>query len=404
VAGNDVESSFLPRHDPLKMGAYNSPKGVIMSYGRRIRLVALASAFLGVIAVSAAGAQAPVVSPPVAAATQALPIVHVPKRPGAPPVIVVIAQSNTVLSDYVVPYGVLAQSGAAKVIAVNMLAGPLKAGPLTLLPDMTASEFDRRYPEGADYVIVPATADEHSEEIRWLGAQHSQGATLVSICDGVELLAEAGVLDGRRATGHWASLKNRRKHYPNVTWLTDLRYVADRDVASSAGVSAALPISLALVQTISGAEVARATADRLGVASWDAKHDSAVFKVRGDDRAVHRANMRSHSDVVALAVHDGEDEVALSLHAEAWSRTMRDDVRLVSEAGGPVRLRGGLRVETAAAAAITPDVRIALNSSAPAGTALSAAFDRIAQRYGPGSARLAALGMEYPWGDLKASR
>lgn len=375
-----------------------------MSYGRHIHLAAMASAFLGLCAVSAAGAQTPVVSPPVAAVTQALPIVHASKRPGSPPVIVVVAQANAVLSDFVVPYGVLAQSGAAKVIAVNMVDGPLKAGPLTLLPDMTAAEFDKRYPEGADYVIVPATADKHGEEIGWLRAQHARGAALVSICDGVELLAEAGVLDGRRATGHWASSKDRRKHYPNVIWLTDVRYVADGDVASSAGVSAALPISLALVQTIAGAEVAHATADRLGVASWDAKHDSEVFKVRGDDDVVHCANMAAHRDVVALAVHDGEDEAALSLHAEAWFRTMRNDVRLVSEAGGPVRLAGGLHVETVAAASVTPDVRIALDGSARAGTALPAAFDRIAQRYGSGSARLAALGMEYPWGDLKAPR
>lgn len=375
-----------------------------MSYGRHLRLVTLASICLGIGDASAAGAQVVAVSPLVVAATQALPIAHIPKRPGSPPVIVVVAQSNAVLSDFVVPYGVLAQSGAAKVIAVNTVDGPLTAGPLTLLPDMTAAEFDQQYPQGADYVIVPATADKHSEEIRWLRAQHSRGAALVSICDGVELLAEAGVLDGRRATGHWASLKDRRTHYPKVTWLADLRYVADGDVASSAGVSAALPISLALVQTIAGAEAARATADRLGVASWDAKHDSTVFKVRRDDRAVHRVNMKAHSDVVALTVHDDEDEVALALHAEAWSRTMRDDVRLVSDTGGPVRLRGGLRVETAATVSVTPDVRIALGGSAPAGTALPAAFDRIAQRYGPGSARLAALAMEYPWGDLKAPR
>lgn len=375
-----------------------------MSYGRHIHLTAMTSAFLGLGSVSLAGAQAPVVSSPLEAGTSALPIVHITKRPGSPPVIVVIAQTNTVLSDFVVPYGVLAQSGAAKVIAVNMVDGPLKAGPLALLPDMTAAEFDRQYPDGADYVIVPATADKHREEVRWLRSQHRQGAALVSICDGVELLAEAGVLDGRRATGHWASLKDRRTRYPKVTWLTDLRYVEDGDVASSAGVSAALPISLALIQTIAGAEVARATADRLGVISWDAKHDSAVFKVRSDDKVVHRANMAARSDVVALAVRDGEDEVALSLHAEAWSRTMRDDVRLVSDNGGPVRLRGGLSVETTAASSVTPDVLIALDGSAPAGTALPAAFDRIAQRYGPGSARLAALGMEYPWGDLKVSQ
>jgi putative intracellular protease/amidase len=334
-----------------------------------------------------------------------LQIAHVPKHPGTLPVVVVVAQDKAVLSDFVVPYGVLSQSGAAKVIAVNMTDGPLTAGAVTLLPDMNAAAFDRDYPDGADYVIVPATADKHAEESAWLRTQHAHGAALVSICDGVELLAEIGALDGRRATGHWSSLKDRRKHYPQVTWLTNLRYVADGDVASSAGVSAALPISLALVETIAGPQVARATADRLGIDSWSAAHDSDVFKVRLTDLAVHSANMRlKHADVLTLKVRDGDDEVALSLQAEAWSRTMRDKVHIVSDTASPVRMRGGLRVRTQAASSVTPDVRIVLAESAPAGTALPATFDLIAQRYGSRTARLSALGMEYPWGDLKADR
>lgn len=376
-----------------------------MAQNRRIR-----ARILLLVAVSLMGANGSVAAAHSSASPQvqnapagALPIVHNQKRPGALPVVVVVAQDTAVLSDFVVPYGVLAQSGAAKVIAVNMKAGPLKAGPLTLLPDMTAAEFDRAYPDGADYVIVPATGNEHAEERAWLRTQHARGAALVSICDGVELLAEIGALDGRRATGHWASLRDRQKHYPRVTWLTNLRYVADGEVASSAGVSASLPISLALVETIAGPEVARATAARLGVDSWGAAHDSDVFKLRPTDFSVHSANMRvKRNDVVTLEVRDGEDEVALSLYAEAWSRTMRDQVSLVSATGGPVRLRGGLRVQTQAASSVAPDVRFALADTVRAGAALPAAFDAIAQRYGSGTARLSALAMEYPWGDLKA--
>ncbi|QNH13473.1 DJ-1/PfpI family protein [Xanthomonas sp. SI] len=369
----------------------------------RIALVSVAGLFAVCGSVAAAGSAA--TAQPANAQVTGLPIIHVRKHPDALPVVVVVAQDKTVLSDFVVPYGVLAQSGAAKVIALNMTDRPLKAGPLTLLPDMTVAAFDEAYPDGADYVIVPATADKHAEETTWLRAQRAHGAALVSICDGVELLAEIGALDGRRATGHWASLQDRRKHYRQVTWLTNLRYVADGDVASSAGVSAALPISLALVQTIAGPQAARATADRLGVASWEAAHDSDMFKVLPTDEATHRANMHvKHEDVVAIQVQDGDDEVALSLHAEAWSRTMRNEVRAVSDTAGPVRLRGGLRVQTQATSSLTADVRIVVAEAAPAGTALPAAFDLIAQRYGSGTARLSALGMEYPWGDLKAAQ
>ncbi len=369
----------------------------------RIALCAAAGLFAVCGSIAAAGSAA--TAQPENARVTGLPIVHVRKHPDTLPVVVVVAQDKAVLSDFVVPYGVLAQSGAANVIALNMTDRPLKAGPLTLLPDMTVAAFDKAYPDGADYVIVPATADKHAEETTWLRAQRAHGAASVSICDGVELLAEIGALDGRRATGHWASLRDRRKHYRQVTWLTNLRYVADGDVASSAGVSAALPISLALVETIAGTQAARATADRLGVASWEAAHDSDMFKILPTDQATHRANMHvEREDVVALEVRDGDDEVALSLHAEAWSRTMRNEVRIVSDTAGPIRLRGGLRVLTQAAASSAADVRIALAEAAPAGTALPAAFDLIAQRYGSGTARLSALAMEYPWGDLKAAR
>ncbi|MDL5364742.1 DJ-1/PfpI family protein [Xanthomonas sp. NCPPB 2654] len=371
----------------------------------RFRIALLAVAGLFAVCGSIAAAGSPATRQPENARVTGLPIVHIRQHPDALPVVAVVAQDTTVLSDFVVPYGVLAQSGAATVIALNMTDHPLKAGPLTLLPDMTVAAFDKVYPDGADYVIVPATADKHAEETTWLRAQRAHGAALVSICDGVELLAEIGALDGRHATGHWASLGDRRKQYPQVAWLTNLRYVADGDVASSAGVSAALPISLALVETIAGPQTAHATADRLGVASWEAAHDSDMFKVLPTDRATHRANMRvKREDVVALQVQDDDDEVALSLHAEAWSRTMRNEVRLVSDTAGPVRLRGGLRVQAQATSSSTPDVRIVVAEAAPAGKAFPAAFDLIAQRYGSGTARLSALGMEYPWGDLKAAR
>ncbi len=331
---------------------------------------------------------------------------HLRPRPaGALPVVAVVGEGNVVLSDFVVPYGVLAQSHAAKVVAVNIADGPLQAGPVTVVPDMTAAAFDQAYPQGADIVIVPATDDKHDAELAWLRAQRVHGAALVSICDGVDLLAQIGVLDGRRATGHWASRPARLKHFPAVTWLENMRYVADGDVASSAGVSASLPISLALLQDIAGPQVAAQTAERLGVDGWSPRHDSRRFKVLAADERVHAVNMAvKHPEVVMLQVRDGDDEVALALHAEAWSRTMRNDVRVVAEGSGPVTLRGGLRVKAdAAAGEKKADVVITLAPDASAGAALATDLDAIAHRYNRGTARFAALGMEYPWGDLAAS-
>lgn len=81
------------------------------------------------------------------------------------PLIVVLAHTNAVVTDFFVPYGVLAQSGAVKVIAVSMAEEPSTAKPLNIVPDMTAAEFDRAYPD--DAVIVPATADKQAEDVAW---------------------------------------------------------------------------------------------------------------------------------------------------------------------------------------------------------------------------------------------
>src|SRR5947209_5354981 len=112
--------------------------------------------FLGAAALAAATSALPVHASTPADGPDPLDL-HLRERPaGALPVVAVVGDGKVVLSDFVVPYGVLAQSHAAKVVAVNVAEGPLKAGDVTVLPDMTAADFDRAYPQGADIVIVPA--------------------------------------------------------------------------------------------------------------------------------------------------------------------------------------------------------------------------------------------------------
>jgi transcriptional regulator GlxA family with amidase domain len=92
-----------------------------------------------------------------------------------------------------------------------------------------------------------------------------RGCRVASVCSGAYLLAEAGLLDGRRATTHW----NRTRHflgaYPKVTLEPDRIYVRDGNIWSSAGISAGIDLALAMVSEDFGDEVARATARQLVV-------------------------------------------------------------------------------------------------------------------------------------------
>ncbi|WP_347912071.1 GlxA family transcriptional regulator [Pseudomonas grandcourensis] len=88
---------------------------------------------------------------------------------------------------------------------------------------------------------------------------------LGSICTGAIALAEAGLLDGRRATTHWAHVPAFRKAYPNVKVEEDRIFINDGNVWTAAGMSACVDLALALVENDLGADVARKVARQLVV-------------------------------------------------------------------------------------------------------------------------------------------
>jgi transcriptional regulator GlxA family with amidase domain len=88
---------------------------------------------------------------------------------------------------------------------------------------------------------------------------------VTSVCSGAFLLAAAGLLDGRRATTHWAECAELERNYPNVSVEPDAIYVQDGNVWTSAGVSAGIDLALALVADDHGRKAAATVARRLVV-------------------------------------------------------------------------------------------------------------------------------------------
>ena len=94
---------------------------------------------------------------------------------------------------------------------------------------------------------------------------HGRGARLISVCTGAFLLAEAGLLDGRRAATHWAHADDLARRYPAVKVDRDVLYVDDGDVLTSAGTAAGIDLCLHVVRNDYGAAVANAVARRMVV-------------------------------------------------------------------------------------------------------------------------------------------
>ena len=325
-----------------------------------------------------------------------------PKRE-RPAIAILALNEGTEVSDLLSAYAVLVESGVADVTVVAGRSEPIRLYPSGRVETQaTTAQFDASYPEGADYVIVPAMEpDNDPAVIAWIQAQHAKGAKIVAVCNGSLTLAAAGLLEERRATGHWYSSKQLQAQHPTMHWVHDRRYVVDRGVATSTGITASVPLMLALVEAIGGRAGAQKLAARLGVPDWDARHRSSAFQLTFEHRKTFVRNKLSfwRHEAVRIGVDQGVDEIALGFMIDAYSKTELATVTIVGGAGGFVQSRRGLHLlpDAPAASAGTASV-LRPQGDAPV-RMLDRELARIASRYDRPTAALVALTMEYPWSE-----
>jgi AraC family transcriptional activator FtrA len=120
----------------------------------------------------------------------------------------------------------------------------------------------------ADTVIVPAAGEEPERLgplVAALQQAYARGARIASICTGAFILAEAGLLDGRRATTHWAHAAEFAARYPAVEVDPNVLYVEDGRLFTSAGTAAGIDLCLHMLRLDLGTDVANSVARRMVV-------------------------------------------------------------------------------------------------------------------------------------------
>ncbi|WP_158817462.1 GlxA family transcriptional regulator [Methylocapsa sp. S129] len=115
---------------------------------------------------------------------------------------------------------------------------------------------------GGPQAIVP---DNHPETSATLQRLASSTRRIASVCTGAFYLAEAGILNGRRATTHWRYAPLLQSRFPSVSVEVDRIFVKDRSVWTSAGISAGIDLALAMIEADFGPELARSVARELVV-------------------------------------------------------------------------------------------------------------------------------------------
>ncbi|HEY2162749.1 MAG TPA: helix-turn-helix domain-containing protein [Gemmatimonadaceae bacterium] len=121
----------------------------------------------------------------------------------------------------------------------------------------------------ADTIVVPGSRENTDaiprEVCDALRRAHGRGARVMSICTGAFVLAEAGLLDGKRATTHWQDAPDLARRYPKVRVDPNVLFVDEGQVLTSAGISAGIDLCLHVVMADYGVAVANAVARRLVV-------------------------------------------------------------------------------------------------------------------------------------------
>ncbi|MFD2349388.1 GlxA family transcriptional regulator [Nonomuraea ferruginea] len=249
--------------------------------------------------------------------------------------------------DLTGPHEVFHQAGPYAIETVAVAEGPVPAsGGLAVAPTATVAGCD-----GAiDTLVVvggrgtpEACAD--ARLIGWLREAAGRSRRVASVCTGAFLLAEAGLLDGRRAVTHWSSCDRLAARHPSVVADPDALFVQDGNVWTSAGVTAGIDLALALAEDDLGADETRRIARHL-VMFVQRPGGQAQFSAQLEARRLAREPLR---DLLAWITASPDQDLTVPALARRADMSERNFTRVFTAETGrtPAAFVESVRLEAA---------------------------------------------------------
>lgn len=222
----------------------------------------------------------------------------------------------------------------------------LCTGGLQLTPDKSLEEV-----ESPQLIIVPGfmfnilgVLPTLTDMIHWLQEQHQQGCYIASMCTGSFITAQAGLLDGRFATTHWAFSEQFAQHFPQVKLQTELTVTDDGLVMCSGGSTSGSDLLLHLIRKFSSPQLAAECAKKLLVdisVRSQTPYSSTTFKKNHTDADILKIQ-------IWLEKHITEN-ILMGKVADEFGLSMRNFIRRFKEATDqtPIEYLQNLRLEKA---------------------------------------------------------
>ena len=174
-------------------------------------------------------------------------------------------------------------------------------GPIQIKPAAAINDIRK-----TDLIFIPTTGlsvddvvERNAPVVPWLKRWRKRGAEIASVCSGVGLVAETGMLDGKRATTHWGLAERFREKYPRVHWMPELMVTEDHGFYCGGGVHAALDLSLYLVEKFCGHDIAMQSAKAMLIETpraWQAGFAVVPLKTEHSDNAISSAQDWLHEN------------------------------------------------------------------------------------------------------------
>ncbi|WP_448107248.1 GlxA family transcriptional regulator [Pseudomonas azerbaijanoccidentalis] len=205
--------------------------------------------------------------------------------------------------------------------------------------------FDERLIDTVIVVGGDAILEQAPEAVLdYLRASAQTARRTASICSGAFVMAQAGLLDGRRATTHWAYARQLQERFPSIKVEADRIYVIDGSVWTSAGMTAGIDLALAMVEKDHGAELARSVAQKL-----------VMYHRRAGGQSQHSAllELEPKSDRIQTVLGYAREHLSEALSVEQLADVARLSPRQFSRAfraetgQSPAKAIENLRLEAA---------------------------------------------------------
>jgi transcriptional regulator GlxA family with amidase domain len=181
--------------------------------------------------------------------------------------------------------------------------------------------------------------------LAWLREMARQARRVCSVCTGAFLLANAGLLNGRRATTHWRYVERFAQLYPGVSWDPDPIWVQDGNIYTSAGISAGMDLALALIEEDHGSALALAVARRM-VIFLRRPGSQAQFSVALAAQAAERKGLQ---ELQVWIAENLAKNLSVEVLAQRAAMSPRNFVRVFARELGntPARYVEQVRIEAA---------------------------------------------------------